>query len=583
MKLPFKPLWTFLVALALLTYSACRKTDQSPEQSKEPPKNSAVEERFFNSNRTTDPTEKALVDFIKRKNDKEKFVEKTVAQIGYPRWDKAVSTSSRSKIMGRGNSDSSLATYYVPFVRDSQNYVNASMIIKTYPSDTTFSYKCDWQYSELQNNPNSYADSAEYYAIFFMVLDKTVFGYTEFEITDTTLFRHNNHKPLKIKLDSLQIGGRNNLLEPIEFCQQTTISWQDCPWNNTTCGGPGGSCDNCYLCTSSVSWTYCWTEWIETGGGGGTGGTGGTGGGGGTGSGGGTTPPPCGGPIASRNQVQQGCEPGWNPDPTPIPTITYLTNTLGLSSSQVSFLTQNPSYQGPLYSYISQNYSSQSVQISKDHIDLLMTEPEYVQFVNNHNSTGNHSVLWWMDDTWLNNPQYFNLDPYDDYRKLTAAEKVLVKQYPTAAFIINQFNRPMANNFTVQKFGTNGLNDKSDAFRHAFFQAVNTVRVGANLTQQFSDAHETEVPSQLIKEKQMDLFNNSIGIAYGQTQSYPASTPAMIANAIYTKVLNGELRYIKPLDFSLSPNFDANHDGIQDCPTCLNGILGSSVLTPTNQ
>lgn len=588
MNLKSKLLWTFAITTTLLVYSACRKTDQTSEQKTDPIKISSIEERFFNSNRTSDPTEKTLVDFIKRKNEKEKFVEKTVSQIGYPRWDKIVTTASKSKIAGRGASDSSLATYYLPFVRDSQNYVNASMIIKTYPSDTTFSYKCDWQYSQQQNSINSYTDSAEYYAIFFMVLDKVVFGYTEFEITDTLLFKHNNHNPFRIKLASSQIGGRNNLLAPIEVCQQTMISWQECPWNNTTCEGPGGTCDNCWQCTSSIIWTYCWTEWIETGGGGGgTGGTGGTGGGSGSGSG--STPPdnPCGTttPFVGRNNLVDPCTGGWEPipidDEPPFPTITYLTNTLGLSSSQVSFLIQNPSHQGPLYSYIFQNYSSQSVQICKDHIDLLMSEPEYVVFVSNHNSTGNHSIVWWMDDIWLDNPQYFNLDPYDDYRKLTAAEKVLVKQYPTTAFIINKFNRPMANNFTIQKFGSNGLNDKSDAFRHAFFQAVNTIRVGASLTQQFSDAHETETPSQLIKEKQMDLFNNSIGIAYGQTQSYPTSTPNMIADAIYIKALSGELRYLKPINLS-DPNF-WGAGGTSNPNTATHGISASTALVPTNQ
>lgn len=462
------------------------------------------------------------------------------------------------------------------------------MVIKTIPSDTTFSYKCDWQYAERQNELNSYTDSAENYAIFFMVLDKTVFGHKEFEITDTTLFRHNNRKILKVRLDSLQVAGRSNFMVPIEVCEETTIWYQDCPWNNTTCAGPGGTCDNCWQCINYISWTYCWAEWIDSGGsGGGTGGTGGSGGSGGgsggSGPGGSGTPPECQPTAVKGTNVNPNCEPGWNPVQNPVPIITYLTNTLGLSASQIAFLIQHPSYQGSLYNYISQNYSSQSVQICKDHIDFLMAEPEYVQFVNNHNTTGNHSIVWWMDDTWLDNPQYFNLDPYDDYRKLTAAEKALVKQYPTAAFIINQFNRPMANNYTVQKFGINGLNDKSDAFRHAFFQAINTVRVGAVITKKFADAHETEVPLQLNKEKQMDTLNNNIGIAYGLTQTYPASTPIMIANAIYTKVLNGELWYIKPLDFSASPYYDANRDGIQDCPTCLNGILSHSVLTPTNQ
>jgi len=277
----------------------------------------------------------------------------------------------------------------------------------------------------------------------------------------------------------------------------------------------------------------------------------------------------------------------------PVTTLSYLINTFGLSQDQVSFLTSNPQFQIPIYNYISQNNSSQSIQISNEHIYLLMSEPDYAQFVTNHDNTGNHLILWWMDDIWLDNPQNFSLSPDDDYYKLTAAEKALTKFHLTAAFIIGHFNRPMANTVTIQKFGSNGLNDKSDAFRHAFFQAVNTVRVGADLTQQFSNAHETEVPSQLFKERSMDLYNNSVGIAFGQTQSYPASTPAMIANAIYIKVLNGDMLYLAPIwppKFNTSgqlinpagdPNFYGTN-GTNNPVTATHGITASTVLIPTN-
>jgi hypothetical protein len=147
-----------------------------------------------------------------------------------------------------------------------------------------------------------------------MVLDKKVFGHTKFNIVNTNLFRHDNHKPLRIRLDSSHTTGRSNLLESIEACQDVTISWQDCPYTGYCLGG-GGSCDNCPVCTSSLSYTYCWTEWVETGGGSGSGGGSGGTGGGGSG-GGGSTPPECeNGPTGGRSMIEQPCEPGWNPDP----------------------------------------------------------------------------------------------------------------------------------------------------------------------------------------------------------------------------------------------------------------------------
>ena len=103
-----------LIVIGLLTYVACRKTDRQQITEKNV---SAIEEKFFNSHRTSDPIEKALVDFIKNKNDKEHFVEKTVSLIGFPRWDKAIKNGNKSSRQGRGASDTVNITY-IPFVRD---------------------------------------------------------------------------------------------------------------------------------------------------------------------------------------------------------------------------------------------------------------------------------------------------------------------------------------------------------------------------------------------------------------------------------------------------------------------------------
>lgn len=246
--------------------------------------------------------------------------QKTVKQIGYPRWDKALKVPAKTNHSGRGNTDTSYSTYFVPFVRDSQNYVNASLIINTSPSDTGFYYKCDWQYSEWQNNPNGYSDTAKSFAVFFMVMDRAVFGHTKFKITDSLLFRQGNQKPVSIRLDPSGNGGKgNDYYAPVDICQQTTTWFQNCPWinNNQACNGPGGSCDYCSACMQLTTTTYCWTIWaLVVTGGGSTGGSGGTGGGGG--SGGSGTPPNCQ-PVAVKGaNANPNCEPGWQPDPTQI-------------------------------------------------------------------------------------------------------------------------------------------------------------------------------------------------------------------------------------------------------------------------
>jgi hypothetical protein len=86
-----------------------------------------------------------------------------------------------------------------------------------------------------------------------------------------------------------------------------------------------------------------------------------------------------------------------------------------------------------------------------------------------------------MDDNWLDNPNNFNLDitrADNQYDELTAAEKALVKKYPSQAYAIKQ-NINSAFTMSNERMGSSGgLNDKKDAFRHAFFNAINTRDVG---------------------------------------------------------------------------------------------------------
>jgi len=81
----------------------------------------------------------------------------------------------------------------------------------------------------------------------------------------------------------------------------------------------------------------------------------------------------------------------------------------------------------------------------------------------------------------------------------------------------------------------------------------------------------------------MDLHNNEVGIQYC-SDCYPGfTTDQTISNGIMQLLLNGQLRYLNPLNWILSPLYDSNQDGLQDCPNCLNGIISTTNLTPTNQ
>ena len=67
---------------------------------------------------------------------------------------------------------------------------------------------------------------------------------------------------------------------------------------------------------------------------------------------------------------------------------------------------------------------------------------------------------------------------------------------------------------TLRRFGRQGHNDRSDAFRHCFWSCCMTQKMGASQAQKFGDSHEN-YPDNPICEKNMDLFNNAVGRGLG--------------------------------------------------------------------
>jgi hypothetical protein len=319
----FKAKMYVLSAALFLLWSACRKVDQQPARD-EGSTPAIKESRFFTEHRSTNPQVQSIMQWLQNKNAKKDFVTQTSKQIGFPYWDKALITNPPNR-GARGASDSGLVIY-IPFVRDSQNYVNASMVVELNPEDTAMSYICDWQYDEKVRSNTSVDSSAESYAMFFMYFTKTTLGQTRFKITDNTLFASH---PRLTSADSLEfnfydssagrVAGRletntNQICVPGFFCGAKTspqcingCDWQDC----------SADPDVCHFVWECI--TYPGGDNGGTGGTGGDGGSGGTGGSGGNGGGGGTTTPPeCGGPTTgSRTESNLPCTPGWTPVPVP--------------------------------------------------------------------------------------------------------------------------------------------------------------------------------------------------------------------------------------------------------------------------
>ncbi len=175
---------------------------------------------------------------------------------------------------------------------------------------------------------------------------------------------------------------------------------------------------------------------------------------------------------------------------------------------------------------------------------------------------------WWADPIWIQANIKMGRDEGPN-----PVELALIMQYPVAALFINN-NAGKAEDETIVKFGANGLNNQSDAFRHAYWQALNTKSVGAYVTLLFSSAHETSTPTQFELEKQMDVFNNLKGMTL--YNSNPGLTNAQYSQLVWNAGQNGDLRYLTPINYN-SPCYW----GCPGNPLGDHGISTSTHLTPT--
>ncbi|MGC8749964.1 hypothetical protein [Hydrotalea sp.] len=113
------------------------------------------------------------------------------------------------------------------------------------------------------------------------------------------------------------------------------------------------------------------------------------------------------------------------------PTVTALSNQLGLSYAQSLWLESNPLRANEIYNYLQGTTNPLANSIANEHINKMMSDLDYLAFNQQYYSSSSSNNVWWEDDNWLDNPNNFNLDLDQDqngqYDRLTAAEKALVK------------------------------------------------------------------------------------------------------------------------------------------------------------
>lgn len=290
-------LMTFILSIS---FYACTKLDTRSIEI-EPIHNTAeVTSRFFTVPPSTNKITQKVISEIKRRNNSKEFVTVFATTIGYPVWDKAIITSQPRK----QNTSSSFAnnsvgnsiidtSVIIPFVLYESKRVHG--FIKACINDSiNLSYKLAKDYKgypkALSNSDTSLTSTK--FAGLIMSLEKDVFGYTEFKITDyQNIFQKNGNLYSYSSPFLVKVGNESsNLMENMTVCY--TVQTPFC-----NCARDDGSCDMCY---DPCAWELCLDYDVVTGGGGpingggsGNNGSGNSGGGGPIGGGIPYDPPPC--------------------------------------------------------------------------------------------------------------------------------------------------------------------------------------------------------------------------------------------------------------------------------------------------
>ena len=124
-----------------------------------------------------------------------------------------------------------------------------------------------------------------------------------------------------------------------------------------------------------------------------------------------------------------------------------------------------------------------------------------------------------------------------------------------------------------------GNDGHRDAFRHAYWNALQTRQFGAEWTEQFATAHEGR-PDNPMDREAMDLYNNEVGrnIAI----AHPDATEAELADLVMQAMENGELIVIDADgELAWSDQVQVGQHGLADDPVGTGGApCPMATLTP---
>jgi hypothetical protein len=157
---------------------------------------------------------------------------------------------------------------------------------------------------------------------------------------------------------------------PTSNIQNRWISYETCIASNIHCNCPS-SYDQCDMCEQCMG-TWCYTNWIWSQ-----------------------------DELDEVDPIDPGSGGGGGGNSS---FIGFLSYNLNLTQDRITFLNNNPILQDELYHYLimGNNLSNNEVkQICREHINRIMNDQSYLQFVVDHLNSGTPNTVWWIDVTFL--------------------------------------------------------------------------------------------------------------------------------------------------------------------------------------
>lgn len=384
-----------LFSLFIVGYLACKKTDSFQNKPEIPP------DRFFSVSSNAPKEIKLIADAIKKQNDKYNYLSSITKRSGYPRWDKArIANFDKGSLTGRGADEVSGEVVYVPFVRDSDNYVNSLLMVKIDATDTIFRMVHDYSYKVFGYDTTDHSKwNARDVFNLFTSFDYSVFGHTKFWVKDTNLFKPENDSSYVI---ATRVNGSSHRksarvsLYAVEEC----VTWEICTYPGAGPTGPdgsdptppgGGTSGGFVRAMGNCSYLdICTTYYYDDGGGGSTGTGDGTGGGGGTGWYGGSNPctgsTPTAVPRLSNVAPDDGCGSGWTPvtNNLPQPTSDPCLERAEIASQEANQTISN--INSAIRSYILNNINSTTESGAEHNLKSLSNTNDFMNVPTRSNS-----------------------------------------------------------------------------------------------------------------------------------------------------------------------------------------------------